>query len=273
MKGWIQLHRSLTEHWIWHDNKQAIRWIDLLILASWKKQTVYYRSNSIELKRGQLATSVRALARRWKSNNRVVSQFLKLLEKAEMIECNRQNRQWIIVTIIDYDKTQNVALSDQNAEDFEPFELKTPEEKKAENRDEIKSEKLHIRNLKRHPIKEDNNHNKINHKNDEDDACNKLTLDDFLLEEKVKHACDAYGITRETYKKIAQEIVSEWEYQEESDRSYKHFMNTLRIKVNILQQTTKRNERSRNNKKSDRAGGRVPNPLSRAKVHRATTED
>jgi len=120
MNGWVQMHRSIMEHWIWQDMRHGYRWMELTMLATWKPIEVFYRSNFIELKRGQLLTSFRALARRWKTNHRVVSSFIKMLEKAGMVECDRSNKHWIIITITNYDKYQNEAAKDQKTEDFEP---------------------------------------------------------------------------------------------------------------------------------------------------------
>ena len=120
MNGWIQFHRQIMEHWVWQDQKQGYRWAELMMLAAWKSETVVYRNCRIEVQRGQLVTSIRALARRWKTNNRVVSSFIKILEGTRMIECDRTNKQWLIITISNYEKFQNVASSNQNPEEFEP---------------------------------------------------------------------------------------------------------------------------------------------------------
>lgn len=120
MNGWIQFHRQIMEHWVWQDQKQGYRWAELMMLAAWKSETVVYRNCRIEVQRGQLVTSIRALARRWKTNNRVVSSFIKILEGTRMIECDRSNKQWLIITISNYEKFQNVASSNQNPDEFEP---------------------------------------------------------------------------------------------------------------------------------------------------------
>ena len=120
MNGWIQFHRQIMEHWVWQDQKQGYRWAELMMLAAWKSETVVYRNCRIEVQRGQLVTSIRALARRWKTNNRVVSSFIKILEGTKMIECDRTNKQWLIITISNYEKFQNVASSNQNPDEFEP---------------------------------------------------------------------------------------------------------------------------------------------------------
>ena len=112
MNGWIQFHRQIMEHWVWQDQKQGYRWAELMMLAAWKSETVVYRNCRIEVQRGQLVTSIRALARRWKTNNRVVSSFIKILEGTKMIECDRTNKQWLIITIILADS--NVGISEKN---------------------------------------------------------------------------------------------------------------------------------------------------------------
>ena len=119
MNGWIQVHRCITEHWIWQDALQGFRWIDLLILATWRSETRYHRSNRIDLKRGQIAISIRGLARRWKTNNRVASSFITLLESAGMIKCDRSNPSLMIITICGYDKTQKEATKNQVPDDLE----------------------------------------------------------------------------------------------------------------------------------------------------------
>lgn len=109
MDGWILVHRRINEHWIWLNDKQAYRWIDMIIMAAWKNESIFIRSNPVRMERGQIVTTIRALARRWKTNIRVVSSFIKVLEDAGMITCDRSSHLWIIITLVNYNKYQGLA--------------------------------------------------------------------------------------------------------------------------------------------------------------------
>ena len=107
--GWILVHRCITDHWIWLNDKQSYRWIDMIMMAAWKKEFIFIRSNPINMERGQIVTTIRALSRRWKTNIRVVSSFINILEQSGMITCDRSSHLWILITIVNYDKYQNLA--------------------------------------------------------------------------------------------------------------------------------------------------------------------
>lgn len=109
MNGCFYVHRRIFDHWIWQNPVQGFRWVDLIGIAAWKGHPMFIKSSRIDLQRGQLAISVRGLARRWKTNNRVVSSFIKILESAGMITCDRSSHSWMIITICNYDKYQNLS--------------------------------------------------------------------------------------------------------------------------------------------------------------------
>ena len=153
MNGCFFLHRRIFDHWIWQNPIQGFRWIDLIGIAVWKDHTIFVKSNRIDLKRGQIAISVRGLARRWKTNNRVASSFIKLLETADMVTCDRSNRSWMVITICNYDKYQNPSARGQDF-DYSQTEPVGNLIDPAENLSEENGQKGH---QKRHPDKEDNN--------------------------------------------------------------------------------------------------------------------
>lgn len=105
MEGWIIIHRSIQNHWIWKNYFYARRWQDLIFLAQWKDSDVDLGKRTIHLKRGQFLTSTRQLMALWHTNTTTVLDFLRVLEKNEMITRKRSGNVSII-TICNYDKYQ-----------------------------------------------------------------------------------------------------------------------------------------------------------------------
>ena len=62
---------------------------------------------------------------------------------------------------------------------------------------------------------------------------------------KTEQACMSLGITPDEYRQMARAVLSDWAFTEERDRSYKHLLNTLRIKARDKQQTKHQNHETR----------------------------
>ncbi len=63
-KGWIRLHRSITENdqYFSEPFTRTQAWIDLLLLANHKESFFYKRGNKVVVKRGQVGYSKESLA-------------------------------------------------------------------------------------------------------------------------------------------------------------------------------------------------------------------
>lgn len=85
MIGWIRLHRSIKEHWIYNDEKKLKWWIDILLTVNHKDNSILIKGQLIECKRGQSVRSLDTWAKDWNTTKKTVSLFLKLLEKDKMI--------------------------------------------------------------------------------------------------------------------------------------------------------------------------------------------
>lgn len=98
MAGYIKLHRSIEENEFYFSERftKAQAWVDLLLLANHRPNTMFVRGVEIQIETGQLARSQITLAKRWKWNRRTVKQFLNMLEKRQMIHTRLSN----ITTII-----------------------------------------------------------------------------------------------------------------------------------------------------------------------------
>ena len=281
MIGWIALYRSIMEHWIWNTSSRRFqRWVDLLFLASWKDREVGFGSMMVKLKRGQIVTSLRMLMSRWKTNNTTVSNTLKLFVDNGMIQCHR-TKSYLLITVTNYDKYQRLstlakALSQE--EQFSELFPKPNDDFLTEILPEKTPDSEHLRVQKqvqkRVPIEQDNNI--INNKQQivvVDDAHAKEFLVEVLSQAKTEQACMTYKVTPEQYKTLAEEIVNGWLFSNEQDWSLKHFANTMRIKSKELKRDKAQDGKvTAGTKGHNHAGGGEPNPLSRAKVHRADDE-
>lgn len=105
--GWVKLHRQILESEIWLAEKfsKGQAWVDLLLLANHKTQTIFIRGVEIKIERGQLAYSQLTLSKRWKWNRKTVMSYLYLLENRQMIHTKTDNVTTRI-TIINYSKYQ-----------------------------------------------------------------------------------------------------------------------------------------------------------------------
>ena len=103
-KGWIKLHRSLQDCWIWtidepFDKRSA--WVDLLMLANHKDVKLMFNGELATIQRGQILTSVRKLSSRWKWSTNKVYRFLNQLQIDFMVQRESDNYRTLI-TIVKY---------------------------------------------------------------------------------------------------------------------------------------------------------------------------
>lgn len=104
MQGWIKIHRRIKEHWTYKEKRVFSKfeaWIDLIMRANHKDTKVLLGNELIELKRGQFITSIRTLCNEWNWSNSKVINFLKLLEKDEMITYKSDTKKTVI-SVINY---------------------------------------------------------------------------------------------------------------------------------------------------------------------------
>lgn len=107
MDGWVSIHRKLSENPLWtcEPFSRGQAWIDLILLAAHKRHYFYKRGVKVEVDRGCLAWSEKALSERWKWSRSKVRNFLKDMEKEHQIDLQKSNVTQV-VTIKNYDKYQ-----------------------------------------------------------------------------------------------------------------------------------------------------------------------
>lgn len=95
-KGYIRVYRDIREHWVWDDGNVLRAWLDLIMMANYEDQQVFFGGELLEIKRGSFITSVRKLAARWRWGKDRVLKFLRLLEAEGMIDRKADSRKTII---------------------------------------------------------------------------------------------------------------------------------------------------------------------------------
>ncbi|MEX6217602.1 DnaD domain protein [Mammaliicoccus sciuri] len=158
MAGWISLHRSIENHWLYEEDRKFSKfeaWVDLLLMVNHKDNKTIMDGKLVTVKRGQRITSLRKLGDRWKWSLTKVDSFLRLLEQDKMIVVKKDTKK-TLVTIVNYDVYQNVDLEKRHRKDSE------------------KTEKEHRKDREKTQKKTNNNDNKENNENN-DNKENKKT--------------------------------------------------------------------------------------------------
>jgi len=110
--GWIALHRSILDHWVWKDkpfsNGQA--WIDLILLANHKDTKEYINGSLKTFKKGTVNRSIESLSSRWGWNRKKTRKFLNALEADEMVTINVTTH-GTTITLVKYSDFQTLGTT------------------------------------------------------------------------------------------------------------------------------------------------------------------
>ncbi len=138
MSGWIKIHRKImNSDWYFKEKfTKTQAWIDLLLQAEVKPKTIYIRGQRVDLQRGQISTSIRELAARWKWSPNTVRKFLADTLADTAID-TRTDTLNTIITICNFDKYQTNQNNDDTLTDTRTdTDIDTRNEKKIEKEKE-----------------------------------------------------------------------------------------------------------------------------------------
>jgi hypothetical protein len=114
MSGFVVIYRELWDHPSFRNFSEAAAFAWMVSCASWKGGRIRYKDQVINLKRGQIAISVRDLAKRMNVTKDVCGRFLKRLKSETMIETLNETG-ITIITICNYSKYQDLRDSTATA--------------------------------------------------------------------------------------------------------------------------------------------------------------
>lgn len=114
MSGWIKLHRSIEEHWIYQEKRVFSKyeaWIDMILNVNYSDNKVFIKGKLYTIKRGESVKSLETWANRWNWDKSQVRRFFKLLENDSMIK-TKSDSKTTQITICNYDSYQDVCNAD-----------------------------------------------------------------------------------------------------------------------------------------------------------------
>jgi DNA-binding CsgD family transcriptional regulator len=109
--GWVSIYRQIFDNKDLKDNNHILIFIYMVVHASHKPTIVTYRNKRITLKRGQLAITVKDLAKRFRLSIKNVRTILKNLKVANTL-AHTLDRQLSVYTIVNYNKFQDNDMSE-----------------------------------------------------------------------------------------------------------------------------------------------------------------
>ena len=113
--GWICLHRSLQEHWVYDDPIALKAWICILLTANHKETKVLFDGELLPVKKGQFLTSVRKFAEKVGCSRRKAENMLELFERDKMIHRER-HKKGTLLSVVNYSVYQDMRASDDASE-------------------------------------------------------------------------------------------------------------------------------------------------------------
>ena len=116
MEGWISLHRKILENPILnrsrvYSNFEA--WIWLLLKANHQDNKFMLGSDLVKVEKGSMVTSQKKLCKQFRWGNSKLRNFLKVLQKDEMILL-KSNTQATWITICNYDTYQDIQTANKS---------------------------------------------------------------------------------------------------------------------------------------------------------------
>lgn len=129
MSGWIKLHRTIRDSWI-YDEKPYSKfqaWIDLLLSANHKDNKFLLGNELVEVERGSFITSEHKLMAKWGWSKTKVRNFLSLLENDNMI-VKISDKKKTTITIVKYNDYQDLETTKEPPKDHEKTTKEPPKD-------------------------------------------------------------------------------------------------------------------------------------------------
>jgi DNA-binding transcriptional regulator YhcF (GntR family) len=143
MSGYARFHRSLVGHPAFRNDAEAMAFAYMVLRASWRPTRVRYKARAIELRRGQLAMSVRDLAEAMDRDKGWVERLLTRLKSETMIETVAETGV-LVITICNYDRFQHGNDTDETvretADETQARQTQDTEQVREEKKKEVISE-------------------------------------------------------------------------------------------------------------------------------------
>ena len=141
MSGWIKLHRSITNHWLYTEKRVFSKfeaWNDILLTVNYTDAKTIIKGSLYEVKRGQSILSLESWAKRWNWNRSKVSRFFNTLQLDNMIVV-KSDTVTTQLTVCNYESYQGERTADETQtirrRDADETQVNTIEEGKKEKKE------------------------------------------------------------------------------------------------------------------------------------------
>jgi hypothetical protein len=116
--GYICLHRSIREHWIYEDATKLKWWLDILMECNHSDRKVSIGFELIECRRGQSLNSLLTWSQMWRVDKSTVRRFLKLLEADGMVKSEnvKKTTRLTVCNYDDYNSKRNATQLTDNSD-------------------------------------------------------------------------------------------------------------------------------------------------------------
>jgi len=141
MSGWIKIHRSITDHWLYTEKRKFSKfeaWNDILLTVNFAPGKIIIKGKIILINRGESVLSLESWGKRWKWDKSSVKRFFDLLKKDNMIELKNETvtTRLTVCKYEDYQSSENAnetqTKQKRNASETHVKPIKEEEEKEEE---------------------------------------------------------------------------------------------------------------------------------------------
>lgn len=149
--GWIKLHRSIQDHWIWQDPRYLKWWLTILISVNYEDKKYMVGMESHICKPGQSFRSIEGWTELFSCTKKTTIKFFDMLKKDNMIlseTVGRGNRRKHLLTVVNWDEYQDEE-TENSTENYT--------EKETEQETEITPLRKNKKNNKKERIEEEYN--------------------------------------------------------------------------------------------------------------------
>jgi hypothetical protein len=139
MSGWIKLHRSITDHWLYTEKRVYSRfeaWNDILLTVNYSDAKTIIKGKMYTIKRGESILSLESWSKRWNWDKSKVRRFFSLLQTDAMIVVKGDSITTHLI-VCKYDSYQGDRHADEtptkrkrNADDIQTTSIEEEEERK-----------------------------------------------------------------------------------------------------------------------------------------------
>ena len=143
MSGWIKIHRSIKDHWLYTEKRVFSRfeaWNDILLTVNYSDAQTLIKGKLYNVKRGESILSLDSWAKRWGWEKSSVRRFLKLLENESMVVLDSDNVTTRL-TVCNYESYQDERNADEtrkklkrNSNEIQTTPIKEEKEEQEEKR-------------------------------------------------------------------------------------------------------------------------------------------